>query len=488
MKRTLIASALTLVLITGCASNATLSESEMMKQFPTLNQASQLLEKAAKDDLAFYAPEQIKAAQSAFDDALKQAKTGKSSTDNTAKETVDRVNAAIVQSNKAKYAFEEVFDARRKALSVNGDSLVSERFNDSEKQLKKMLAWLELGEDEKAKRDINELKNKYLAIELTALKTNMLSLAKSAIAMASKEDLDDVTPILFAQAQDEYQLALNTLEADRSNTQKANVHSNRAIWLIKRAQGISEMNKYFEDAKFSEEQKLIWYQEQLEYAFSPITANLPFNQPNKEVIAYAHKTLTQKRDEIQMTSQRADNLNNELITLEATSKDRESRLARDKDQAILSAQMELEKEQQAKREDNARFAGIQSLFNEEEAAVYRQLDNVLIRAQGFSFKPGSSEIESSNFVLLNKINDAISRFPNSKIVVSGHTDATGSAELNLALSKNRALTVANFMSQVGNIDVNRIESTGFGKEKPVASNETVEGRAQNRRVEILIIN
>ena len=44
------------------------------------------------------------------------------------------------------------------------------------------------------------------------------------------------------------------------------------------------------------------------------------------------------------------------------------------------------------------------------------------------------------------------------------------------------------MSQVGNIDVNRIQSNGFGKEKPVASNETVEGRAQNRRVEILIIN
>ena len=194
-------------------------------------------------------------------------------------------------------------------------------------------------------------------------------------------------------------------------------------------------------------------------------------------MAYAHKTLTQ-------TSQRTDSLSSELVSLEA----RESRLARDKDEAILSAKMALEKEQKEKREDNARFAGVQSLFNEEEAAVYRQLDNVLIRAQGFSFKPGSSEIESSNFTLLNKINDAISRFPNSKILVSGHTDSTGSAELNLALSKNRARTVADFMSQVGNIDVNRIQSNGFGKEKPVASNETVEGRAQNRRVEILIIN
>ena len=477
MKKTLIASALTLVLITGCASNVTLSENEMMKKFPTLNQAEQLLEKADQENLAFYAPEQIKAAQRAFDDALKQAKSDKDSTDITAKETVDRVNAAIAQSNKAKYTFEEAFDARQKALSANADKLVPERFNDAEKQFKKMLAWFELGEDERAKRDINELKNQYLAIELTALKANMLSVAKNTINTAVKQDLDDVAPILFAQAQDEYQLALNTLEADRSNTQKANVHSNRAIWLIQRAQGIAEMNKYFKDANFTEEQKLIWYQEQLEYALSPITTNLPFNELNKEVVAFAHKTLTQ-------TSQRTDNLSSELISLEA----RESRLARDKDEAILSAKMALEKEQKEKREDNARFAGVQSLFNEEEAAVYRQFDNVLIRAQGFSFKPGSSEIESSNFTLLNKINDAISRFPNSKILVSGHTDSTGSAELNLALSKNRAKTVADFMSQVGNIDVNRIQSNGFGKEKPVASNETVEGRAQNRRVEILIIN
>ena len=73
-------------------------------------------------------------------------------------------------------------------------------------------------------------------------------------------------------------------------------------------------------------------------------------------------------------------------------------------------------------------------------------------------------------------------------MVSGHTDNLGSEELNMTLSQARAQTVANFITQVGLIPKDRVNSSGFGKNKPVASNETVEGRAENRRVEILIIN
>ncbi|MBU2876045.1 OmpA family protein [Aliiglaciecola lipolytica] len=488
MKRKLIAGAICVALLSGCASKVHLSETEIMQQFPVLEKATELLEQANINDLAFYSPEQMKEAQRAYDSALRQAESGNNTANASAKEVVDRINAAKTHSSKAKYVFEEVFVARNKALGVSADTLVPDNFNSSEKQFKKMLTWFEVGEEDRAKRDINELKNQYLATELAALKTNMLSVAQRAIENAEKQNLDDVTPILISQAKDEYQLALSTLEADRANTQKANVHSNKAIWLVERAKGVAEINQYFKNADFSEEQKVLWYQDQLQTAMSPFSGDLAFNQTNKEVIADVQRTVSSKLAENQMNSQRIEELNTQLMTLQTSSKDRESQITRDKDEALLSAQLQLENEQQAKREDSARFAGVQSLFNQEEATVYRQLDNVLIRAHGFSFKTGSSEIESSNFALLNKIIDAVRRFPASNILVTGHTDATGSAELNLDLSKNRAKTVADFMTKVGNIDDSRIESQGFGKEKPVASNETPEGRAQNRRVEILIIN
>ena len=89
---------------------------------------------------------------------------------------------------------------------------------------------------------------------------------------------------------------------------------------------------------------------------------------------------------------------------------------------------------------------------------------------------------------MNKIVKAINEFKSAKIVVSGHTDSTGSEDANKVLSENRAKNVAKFFVEVGGIDAKRIRASGFGQEKPVASNVTAEGRAQNRRVEILLVN
>ena len=120
--------------------------------------------------------------------------------------------------------------------------------------------------------------------------------------------------------------------------------------------------------------------------------------------------------------------------------------------------------------------------------MYRQMDNVLIRAHGFAFASGKSEIEAINFALMNKIIESLKEFPKSKIVVSGHTDNLGSANLNLELSEARAKKVAEFLTQVGRIPAERIQYVGYGKGRPVASNDTPEGRAANRRVEVLIVN
>ncbi len=471
----------------------------MFAQYPVVQEADVLLKNSAAENLALYSPEQMKQAQQVFDEAIKQAKSGKPSANESGKEVVLRVKAAQKQAIEAKYVFEDVLKARERAKVSSANSIIPDAFNDAETKLAKMLSWLEVGEDEKAKRDINALKDQYLALELKALKSNMLSFAEQAITRAKKDDVNKVAPRTISQAIDEYQLALATLEADRTDTTKANVHSNRAIWLVKRANGIVDINTFFENAKFDEEQKILWYQEQLANVMSPLVSDIAFDQPNKEVIASLRGSLTKVLEEGQslnanvvstqaQLSQLKESSQAQLNQLKQSSLSRESKMARDSEEALLSARLELEKQQKEKREDDERFASVQSLFTEDEANVYRQINNVLIRAQGFSFKPGSSEIDSTNFVILNKIIAAIKRFPDAKIVVSGHTDTTGSADLNLELSAARAQTVTNFITQVGLIATDRVSFKGFGKEKPVASNETVEGRAQNRRVEILIVN
>jgi outer membrane protein OmpA-like peptidoglycan-associated protein len=70
--------------------------------------------------------------------------------------------------------------------------------------------------------------------------------------------------------------------------------------------------------------------------------------------------------------------------------------------------------------------------------------------------------------------------------VYGHTDSTGNDSINLPLSQNRAQAVSNYLSSRG-VASARIGTRGFGASQPIASNATVEGRQQNRRVEIKIV-
>jgi len=80
--------------------------------------------------------------------------------------------------------------------------------------------------------------------------------------------------------------------------------------------------------------------------------------------------------------------------------------------------------------------------------------------------------------------DALNKYPTLKIDIEGHTDNTGSAKLNKALSQKRANTIQNFLIKSG-IAKERLTATGFGFDKPVASNKTAKGRQENRRVELL---
>ena len=87
---------------------------------------------------------------------------------------------------------------------------------------------------------------------------------------------------------------------------------------------------------------------------------------------------------------------------------------------------------------------------------------------------------------LDSVATVLKTYPDSTIVVSGHTDTTGNDAINNPLSINRASSVESYLESQG-ISSSRITSRGFGSKQPIASNSTEAGRAQNRRVEIAII-
>lgn len=105
---------------------------------------------------------------------------------------------------------------------------------------------------------------------------------------------------------------------------------------------------------------------------------------------------------------------------------------------------------------------------------------------GVTFDTGSYMLHPQFRPTLDKIAQSLKDYPNSLIDVYGHTDSTGSAQLNQTLSENRARTVGDYLSMQG-VSQARIRTQGYGASMPVADNATPEGRAKNRRVEIKIV-
>lgn len=105
---------------------------------------------------------------------------------------------------------------------------------------------------------------------------------------------------------------------------------------------------------------------------------------------------------------------------------------------------------------------------------------------GVTFDTGSYMLQPQFRPTLDKIAQSLKDYPNSLIDVYGHTDSTGSAQLNQTLSENRARTVGDYLAIQG-VSQARIRTQGYGASMPVADNATPEGRARNRRVEIKIV-
>jgi len=103
--------------------------------------------------------------------------------------------------------------------------------------------------------------------------------------------------------------------------------------------------------------------------------------------------------------------------------------------------------------------------------------------QGVQFDTSKSTLKAASLPILNAVLSVLKQNPDLEVVVEGHTDSTGSEAFNKTLSANRAKAVMEFFVSKG-IDGSRLSSKGFGSSRPVASNDTREGRAQNRRVEL----
>ena len=119
-----------------------------------------------------------------------------------------------------------------------------------------------------------------------------------------------------------------------------------------------------------------------------------------------------------------------------------------------------------------------------DANVQQQGEALMVSFPGdVLFDTGSSSLGPGAYGRLDQLADTLNRYPETEVVVKGHTDGEGSETMNQTLSERRADSVRRYLIGKG-VSSSRITSVGFGESMPLVSNETAAGRQQNRRVEI----
>lgn len=123
------------------------------------------------------------------------------------------------------------------------------------------------------------------------------------------------------------------------------------------------------------------------------------------------------------------------------------------------------------------------------AEVERVDDGIVVtfdESSGVYFDTNKYNINSASQATLNKLIGVFKEYPDTNILVVGHTDSQGSEEYNMTLSKNRAYAVTNYLSNNG-ISNGRLTTNWFGETQPMHDNSTAAGRAKNRRVNVAIL-
>lgn len=124
------------------------------------------------------------------------------------------------------------------------------------------------------------------------------------------------------------------------------------------------------------------------------------------------------------------------------------------------------------------------------AQVERVDDGIVVtfdENSGVYFDTAKYDVNTQSQANLDKIANVLREYPDTNVLVIGHTDSVGADAMNMTLSKNRANSVTNYLVQNKGLSAGRFTTNWYGEEAPIADNSTAEGRAKNRRVNLAIV-
>lgn len=404
------------------------------------------------------------------EDKLERARSIDSIQDDLA-EAEKAFRAAVESTALAKLTLTNAIQAREDCEEADADTYAPEEWRMAEERFASAAGRLEEGKINSARSRAEEAEELYRSAELVAIKANYLDETRRLLEEAKDDRAKRYAPKTMEKAEALLKQAEKALNQNRYDTDEPRSLARQAKYEVKHAMYLARTLKPVQEKKMTPED----YALSTEEPVTRIAAALDFvaeldegsEAPTREIInriealqmdAYE---LIERRGQVALLSEEIQRLEGEL--------------------GIQSERLAAQEEQRRQ------FRQVEAMFGPGEAQVFTQGQNILIRPVGLVFPTGSAQIETQYFGLLRKLQDAIRLFPNSSIVVEGHTDSFGGDEANLALSQSRAEAVREYLlANMEELLPSSVESVGYGESRPVANNETDAGRAKNRRIDLVI--
>lgn len=404
----------------------------------------------------------------------------------------DKFQEATENTEVSTVMFSSVLSARKDAINAEAQQFVKEMWVNAEDEMKEAAAQLEKGDADDAEERATEATTLYRKAELESIKANYLTSAKKLLQKADDNKVDKVAPKTMAEAKGLVKRAEKELLDNRYDTDDARHLAKEAEYKALLAMHIAEEEKSLDERDFQTEDYLLMSYQTLTRIGETLDMNPKFDQGADTLVSKITNRIV--KDQLRMA-----NLESSIYSERITNGNLKALLG--EQQKIIQAMqgklsdeaLKGQKRQQALQsridkmaEVSSKFEQVQQIFDQEEALVFRQRNDVIIRMIGVNFDVGKSQIKQEDYALLTKVQEAMNLFEDASISIEGHTDSQGGDDANLKLSKERADAVLTYLNANTAIDKERSSTLGFGESKPIANNETAAGRKLNRHIDVVI--
>jgi outer membrane protein OmpA-like peptidoglycan-associated protein len=448
--------------------------------FRDANTAMKTAEDANADILA---PKNFGEAMQKYKEAENELQNGNDLDDirQNLREACNFFKKATDATRLAAVTFPNLMKARTDARNTGARKFSSNLWTEAEKKFNDAAVELEDGDVNDAREEAAEAEKLYRQAELDAIKANYLDETRELLKQADEKDVEDYAPKTLQLSQQLVKQAEKELNENRYDTdvarglaRQANYEVKHAIYLASVIKQMQEKDHSWEDLMLASEKPLQQIAEKTYVV--PTFENGP-GKTTTEIITY-----------VSVCQNNIVGLSQDLAWNQQENNLKEARITELEQQLGSQAQEKSSLAQQIADQAKSRqqFTDVERSFAPEDALVLREGNDIILRLVGLNFPSAASTIEQKSFGLLTKVRDAIRSYPGSSVSVLGYTDSYGGDVQNLELSTARAEAVKQYLLANTDLNDSRIIIVGYGESKPIASNETIKGRATNRRVEVVI--